>query len=73
MDDREIIDEFHKLYGRTLKSRLLHEHTFWMGMNLIKTPLDLWAYQEIIYEKKPDVITKRKGLDEGDTSCHSNS
>src|SRR5690554_4382940 len=30
--------------------------TYWMGTPLLKCPLDLWIYQEIIYEIKPDVI-----------------
>jgi cephalosporin hydroxylase len=33
-----------------------HDNTFWLGVNAVKPPTDLWVYQEIIYEKKPDVI-----------------
>lgn len=31
-------------------------NTFWMGATVKKCPLDLWIYQEIIYETKPDII-----------------
>ncbi len=33
-----------------------HDNTFWLGVNAVKPPTDLWVYQEIIFEKKPDVI-----------------
>lgn len=28
----------------------------WLGQRLIKSPFDCWAYQELIYETKPDVL-----------------
>jgi cephalosporin hydroxylase len=28
----------------------------WMGHDIIKTPMDCWVYQEIIWETKPDVV-----------------
>lgn len=31
-------------------------NTFWLGTPLVKCPLDLWIYQEIIHELKPNVI-----------------
>lgn len=37
-----------------------HEHTwsntYWMGVKLFKCPLDLWVYQEILFDLKPDWI-----------------
>lgn len=30
--------------------------TRWMGIEILKTPLDLWIMQEIIFEIKPDLI-----------------
>jgi cephalosporin hydroxylase len=32
--------------------------TYWMGFKVHKCPFDLWAYQEIIFELKPDVIVE---------------
>jgi len=50
--EKKFIDEFHKFY---FYSRVIG-NTKWMGINVLKIPLDLWIYQEIIYETKPDVI-----------------
>jgi cephalosporin hydroxylase len=41
---------FYKRHKRT------HDNTFWLGVNAVKPPTDLWVYQEIMYERKPDVI-----------------
>jgi cephalosporin hydroxylase len=53
-DDRARTDAFHELYygarDRTWKN------TFWFGTSAAKCPLDLWVYQEIICEKRPDLI-----------------
>jgi cephalosporin hydroxylase len=54
--EQDVIDRFHRLYydagqfGKTLKS------TFWLGVPTAKCPLDLWVYQEILFELRPDVI-----------------
>lgn len=55
-DKEDIITRFHRLYydsallGGTLKN------TFFLGIPTRKCPLDTWLYQEIIYDKKPDLI-----------------
>src|SRR5690348_1963686 len=30
--------------------------TEWLGTRTLKLPLDLWIYQEILYELRPDLI-----------------
>ena len=30
--------------------------TFWLGVNAFKTPTDLWVYQEMIHELRPDLV-----------------
>jgi cephalosporin hydroxylase len=54
--DQRLVDRFHDFCyrrwqagGETITSR-------WLGHRAEKTPLDLWIYQEIIFEQKPDVI-----------------
>lgn len=49
-EKQRIIDEFHKMWYP------LQGTTTWMGTELQKCPLDLWIYQEILWECKPDLI-----------------
>lgn len=46
------IRDFHEVY---YYSRLW-EHTRWLGVPAWKCPLDLWIYQEILYETRPELI-----------------
>jgi cephalosporin hydroxylase len=32
--------------------------TYWLGTLTLKNPLDLWVYQEIIFETRPDLIVE---------------
>jgi cephalosporin hydroxylase len=36
----------------------IYERTFWMGIPCLKCPLDLWIYQEILVETRPDLIVE---------------
>jgi cephalosporin hydroxylase len=58
----DIPAQFHSLYysspERTWKS------TRWMGHRTMKCPLDLWVYQEILFELKPDIVIET-GVNEG--------
>ncbi|MEM3362666.1 MAG: CmcI family methyltransferase [Candidatus Anstonellaceae archaeon] len=49
-----IVDQFHRLYYETHDRTWCN--TFWMGIPTLKCPLDMWIYQEIIFEVKPDII-----------------
>ncbi|MBD1378985.1 CmcI family methyltransferase [Metabacillus arenae] len=49
----DLFNSFHKYY---YESRVWGGNTKWMGCDVLKCPLDLWIYQEIIYETKPDWI-----------------
>src|SRR5688500_13218721 len=51
---KTIIKYFHLLYYSQGKQTWMN--TYWMGTPLMKCPLYLWIYQEMIYEIKPDVI-----------------
>jgi cephalosporin hydroxylase len=57
-DERRIVEAFHKLYysiwdfGRGPATLDLS----WMGFHVLKCPLDLWVYQEILVDTAPDVI-----------------
>jgi cephalosporin hydroxylase len=49
-----IVKEFQRLYYNT-RSRTW-QNTRWLGVPIIKCPFDLWVYQEILFELKPDVV-----------------
>lgn len=45
-------EQFHRDY---YDSRVW-QHTSWLGVPCYKTPLDLWVYQEIVWETRPDLV-----------------
>jgi cephalosporin hydroxylase len=47
-----ITEAFHRLYYDTA----VWKDTYWLGVPTQKCPLDLWMYQEILYEQRPDLI-----------------
>jgi cephalosporin hydroxylase len=57
VDERLITDRFHNLYyDGPMGVGPIFNHTSWMGVPCQKCPLDLWIYQEIIFELQPDLI-----------------
>ena len=53
-DQESIADAFHKMYFYSQ----VWQSTKWMGTLVQKCPLDLWVYQEIMAEVKPDLIVE---------------
>jgi hypothetical protein len=51
-----VIRAFHQAYYNSPASTWLN--TRWQGVSVEKNPLDLWIFQEIIYDTKPDVIVE---------------
>jgi cephalosporin hydroxylase len=51
-----VVRRFHDLYSQT--GWRTWSTTTWMGVPLIKCPFDLWVYQEILFERRPDVIVE---------------
>lgn len=56
-DADRIVRQFHDLYCQS-RDRTWRGNTSWLGVNLIKCPLDLWVYQEILFSLRPDVIVE---------------
>jgi cephalosporin hydroxylase len=56
----DVRTQFHLLsyYGGGL------QQTYWLGVPILKSPLDCWVYQEIIHEQQPDLIIET-GTDRG--------
>lgn len=53
-DEQSVITEFHRLYYDVRVWR----NTRFMGHDILKCPLDLWLYQEILHELRPAVIVE---------------
>jgi len=53
-EEQDIVNKFHELYHTSAMWGM--GNTTWLGVYLRKCPLDLWIYQELIYDIKPDVI-----------------
>jgi cephalosporin hydroxylase len=54
--DQDAIDAFHQIYYDTPERTIYNTH--WLGVAAQKYPTDLWIYQEIIYELRPDFIVE---------------
>ena len=55
MTDQEAVDAFHRVYYTS--ERTIY-NTHWLGVDAQKYPTDLWVYQEIIFELRPDFIVE---------------
>jgi cephalosporin hydroxylase len=53
---QRVIDEFHDIYYREGRQGATWHRTTWMGTTVWKCPLDLWIYQELLNEIRPDLI-----------------
>jgi cephalosporin hydroxylase len=51
---RALVDQFHRLYYHSPKRTW--QNTRFLGVPVWKSPLDLWLYQEMIHELRPDVL-----------------
>jgi cephalosporin hydroxylase len=50
--DQGIIDKFQNLW----RGALINDRLTFMGQQTCKTPMDLWVYQEILWDLKPSLI-----------------
>lgn len=53
-DSTERVARFHELYYY----QRLWETTHWLGVPTYKCPLDMWIYQEILFQTRPDVVVE---------------
>jgi cephalosporin hydroxylase len=54
-EDQKTVDDFHKLYFR-LNEKKPGLQLSWLGHQTGKVPSDIWVYQEMMAEMKPDLI-----------------
>ena len=48
----EVVEAFYREYGKSG----VWFGTFWLGRHVYKCPTDLWMYQEILHDTRPDLI-----------------
>ena len=68
LSDREasVVREFHELYyQRWTTGSGDTKNLSWFGYHLIKTPLDLWIYQELLVRTRPDIVIQTGTLNGG--------
>ncbi|HEY7291231.1 MAG TPA: CmcI family methyltransferase [Vicinamibacterales bacterium] len=56
--DTEIVDRFHYLYYQRWVDQADTINLSWFGYRLLKCPLDLWMYQELLVRTRPDVVVE---------------
>jgi cephalosporin hydroxylase len=66
MNAADTIQAFHALYSGGVAQSLRDAgnphamppwaETYWLGKQVVKCPMDLWVYQEIIIETRPEVL-----------------
>ena len=52
----ESAEEFHRLFYETAYAKGDEWNPKWFGVAALKCPFDLWIYQEIIHETRPDLV-----------------
>jgi len=55
-DEQALVREFHRLYFDASAYHMTWRNTKWMGHDILKCPLDLWLYQEILHAVRPAVV-----------------
>lgn len=55
-DEQKIVDEFHCLYYRRWQEGKATIDLSFMGYQTLKCPMDMWIYQELLFEQQPDFI-----------------
>jgi cephalosporin hydroxylase len=58
-DERVVVDDYHRLYYPFFRD------TTWLGITAQKCPFDLFVYQELIFELRPDLIIECGTADGG--------
>src|SRR5437764_818096 len=59
VEESEIVRRFHTLYyQRWLTGAADTKNLSWFGYYVVKCPLDLWLYQELLVRTHPDVVVE---------------
>ena len=55
--EKGLTEAFHRIYHNNWWDRTVMD-TSWFGVQAVKCPLDMWVFQEIMYETRPDVVVE---------------
>jgi cephalosporin hydroxylase len=74
-DINQLVKKHYKdVYSTTLREWLIYHHKEivfdkmrWMGTRILKNPMDLWIYQEILFNINPDIIVEIGSANGGST------
>ncbi len=61
-EDRATVKRFQQIYFDAWSAGGSWKNTSWMGVRLEKSPLELWVYHDILFEKKPEVVIESGAL-----------
>ena len=56
--DVDVIDRFHYLYYQRWVDNSDTINLSWLGYRLLKCPMDMWMYQELLVRTRPDVVVE---------------
>ena len=56
--DAEVVDQFHALYYQRWVDKADTINLSWFGYRLLKCPMDLWMYQELLFRDRPDFVVE---------------
>jgi cephalosporin hydroxylase len=56
--ETEVVRQFHDLYYRLWSAGADTINLSWLGHELLKCPLDLWIYQELLVRARPDFVVE---------------
>lgn len=51
-----IVDQFHRYYYDSQMFGGTWDDMHWLGVRTLKCPMDMWVYQEMLFELRPDVV-----------------
>jgi cephalosporin hydroxylase len=57
-DETELVRQFHDLYYRRWQAGADTINLSWFGYLVLKCPLDLWTYQELLVRTRPDFVVE---------------
>jgi cephalosporin hydroxylase len=57
-DREQLVDSFHRLYYEAGEAGRTWKDTRFLGVTTWKSPLDLWVYQELLWELRPGLVVE---------------